>query len=176
MSGYANGGDSNWNETATHTGTWLGGNPGPYYMSAPEIAVIIVTIGLFMVAMFCVFYCRKLQMRRDTDMKNQARGRLFTVEGQAIEMKDNTSTTAANPDIQSRASDVDLISKTQSAQSEAFPADLESGQGKMQPDKRPLWHYIRWKDPNNTPTPRVKPRHVTEDDQFIPPNPYYGKG
>ncbi|KAK0729721.1 hypothetical protein B0H67DRAFT_6245 [Lasiosphaeris hirsuta] len=158
MSAYANGGDSNWNQTATHTGTWLGGNPGPYSMSTPEIAVIIVTIGLFMLAMFCIFYCRKLQMRRDIDMKNQARGKLFTVEGQAIEMADNTSTTTTTPDPQSRAIDVNLILTL--TDSEASPAALESGQDKIQ--KRPLWHYIRWKDPYNTPTPRIRSRRVPE--------------
>src|SRR3954471_16627352 len=96
MAGYANGGDADWNRTSQNTAARLGGSQdSEYALTPPEIAVIIVTIGLFALAMFLVFYCRSLQMRRKLDMKNQARRRKAAgrdaaadADAEGVEMKE----------------------------------------------------------------------------------------
>ena len=42
MGGYANGGDSDANATSTDPQSRLGGNGGPYVLTAAEISVIVV--------------------------------------------------------------------------------------------------------------------------------------
>jgi len=168
---YSNGADANVNQTALNQGARLGNGNGTNTPKGPEIAVIIVTISLFALAMFVTFYCRALQMRRKIDMINQDRERKAqaTVEGDAIELSggNTADTTAGNTtkntaenditDFRPAGSEVGFFAPGEARSDRTSRTDLESGLV-----KKPLWHYIHWKDPCNSPKPRVKPRPAPE--------------
>ncbi|KAK0633599.1 hypothetical protein B0T14DRAFT_75007 [Immersiella caudata] len=173
MAGYANGGDADWNKTSTNTGNRLGNGENEYVLNGPEIAVIVVTISLFVIAMFLLFYCRSLQMRRKIDIKNQTREMkaaqaTAATEGEAIELKEGCNSVGNEAPADSKRADSECGFFAADAMSDrANRIDLESGQI----EKRPLWYYIHWKDRCNNPKPIVRPRPEPEDNQFTP-NPY----
>ncbi|KAK0656481.1 hypothetical protein B0T16DRAFT_399478 [Cercophora newfieldiana] len=161
MAGYANGGDAEWNKTSQNTGARLGNGDNSYTLNGPEIAVIIVTISLFVIAMFLVFYCRSLQMRRKMDIKNQERERktqAAVAEGETIELQEGNSVKNEATDFKPASSEVGLFA-ADAMSDRARRIDLESGQIV----KRPLWYYIHWKDPCNNPKPKVQPRPQPEE-------------
>jgi hypothetical protein len=164
MAGYANGGDADWNKTSTNTGARLGNGDGEYTLNGPEIAVIVVTISMFVVAMFLLFYCRSLQMRRKIDIKNQVRERkaaqtAAATEREAIELKEGSSSVTNETPADSKPSGSECGFFAVDAMSDrANRIDLESGRI----EKRPLWYYVHWKDPCNNPKPMVRPRPEPE--------------
>ncbi|KAK3331022.1 hypothetical protein B0H66DRAFT_528357 [Apodospora peruviana] len=169
MGGYASGGDANYNTTSTNQSSRLGGNDGPHLTTPAEIAVIVATLVIFIVALLLVLYCRKLQARRDLDLENKARVMLSTTPTtppaagtESIELKDGFGPTAEAPP------SIIMGHHTTTPSIESRPLTLNIPSTKAPPekqeaDKQPLWRYIHWKDPYNTPLPRVQPRHEVTD-------------
>lgn len=157
MAGYANGGDAEWNKTSQNTGARLGNGDNTYTLNGPEIAVIIATISLFVIAMFLVFYCRSLQMRRKLDIKNQERERkaqAAAAKGEPIELQEGTSIRNETTGLKLASSEVGLFA-ADGMSDRGKRTDIESGQI----EKKPLWKYIHWKDPCNNPKPQpTKPQ------------------
>lgn len=158
MGGYANGGDADANATSTDPQSRLGGDGGPYVLTAAEISVIVVTITSFITALLMVFYYQKLQARRNIDMMNQAsliaRQPLTTPGGEFIELKDGCSSSTAATSapvtpltiIDNRTTTRDNIQRISTITTNSLSPRL------------PLWKYIHWKNPNNTILPRVESR------------------
>ncbi|KAK3695481.1 hypothetical protein B0T22DRAFT_438470 [Podospora appendiculata] len=162
MGGYGDG-DAAWNQTSINTIDRLGGDDGPFAMTPAQIVLIVATIAVFLLALFLVFYFRTLKMRRKIDMANKHRETTSAnasagaaLRGDAIELQSEFSLAMNAACLGSGCGDADKV---------ASPGALESGR-----ERKPrLWHYVRWRDPYDTPMPRIKPCRVVEDTRIVAP-------
>ncbi|KAK0668600.1 hypothetical protein QBC41DRAFT_321622 [Cercophora samala] len=146
MAGYIGtvGGDhADFNQSSNAIQDKLGGTGNIVNITAAEIAVIVVTVTLVLLALVGVFYCRILQTRRDLDIENKAKERASShTVGDSIELAHTKRVSGSSCDtvsIKNRDEDGEP-----SSSKDKTPAALESNQ---QP-KPPLRHYIHWKNPN----------------------------
>lgn len=138
------GGDhADFNQSSNAIQDKLGGTGNIVNITAAEIAVIVITVTLVLLALVGVFYCRILQARRDLDIENKAKERAAgPALGDAIELVRTKRASGSSCDTVS-IKNRDEIGEPSSSKGKT-PAAMESNQE----PKLPLRHYIHWKNPD----------------------------
>ncbi|KAK4660499.1 hypothetical protein QC762_119470 [Podospora pseudocomata] len=138
------GGDhADFNQSSNAIQDKLGGTGNIVNITAAEIAVIVITVTLVLLALVGVFYCRILQARRDLDIENKAKERAAgPALGDAIELVHTKRASGSSCDTIS-IKNRDEIGEPSSSKGKT-PAAMESNQE----PKLPLRHYIHWKNPD----------------------------
>jgi len=201
MTGYANGGDADWDQSSTHASSWL--NEGSTsHLTGGEIAAIVIIFVLLLALTLSIFYLRTLRARRDIDMANKKALRMARVipcqlrtlsvtssAGSSVTRPDTTelrpkgqtqshsSTAAPNADeitpIPASTAQVASILRLPPRAVLISPRRLEAGN--YDTDRAPLWHYVRWRDPFNgkyaVMPTRPRPRRVPAGELIVPPRP-----
>ena len=132
------------------------GGPPVDHLSVAEIIIIVITVVTFVIIFWLVFYIRLLDTRREIDERNQR--------------KENGTTGGSREDSASHAaSEEGEFIRLPSVAEESLelrhfpPVEPENvtAEGTIVLDleqvphkKKPLWHYIHWKDPYEAPIPR----------------------
>jgi len=166
MGGYANAGDSQYNETSTNNETRLGGSTT--IPTSTEIAILVTVISVVLLAILVVLYCRKLQVRRRIDMANRTRDRDIEMMGPSLHVgvagEEGSIVVGIHKDDDNLKKEHDDAASSRRTSELGYGRGLGHGAGSSSSssgqlrggtcvaprsseiiEKPPLWHYFRWK-------------------------------